>query len=132
MFMLGLNEPPERAQSSGGILRWKDGRNMPDVLATLFEFESIPAPVYFRLNLGTETPENYRFQGSKGILEVTPNTITYSPQSGKDESPSYYTSSFPKAMHEEYLKKWHAEHDAVPGKEPVPEGSATAASPMTT
>jgi predicted dehydrogenase len=122
LFMLGLNEAPMRAQSSGGILRWKDGRNMPDVLATLFEYKSTPAPIYLRLNLGTETPENYRFQGSKGILEVTQTTITYSPQSGKDESPSYYTASFPKAMHEEYLKKWHAEHDSVPGKEPVPEG----------
>jgi predicted dehydrogenase len=120
--MLGLNEAPARAQSSGGILRWKDGRNMPDVLATVFEFKSTPAPIYLRLNLGTETPENYRFQGSKGILDVTPTTITYSPQSGKDESPSYYTASFPRAMHEEYVKKWHAEHDPVPGKEPVPEG----------
>jgi predicted dehydrogenase len=53
IFMLGLNEAPARAQASGGILRWKDGRNMPDVLATLFEFKSIPAPVYLRLNLGT-------------------------------------------------------------------------------
>jgi predicted dehydrogenase len=122
LVMLGLNEAPARAQSSGGILRWKDGRNMPDVLATVFEYQSTPAPVYLRLNLGTETPENYRFQGSKGILDVTPTAITYSPQSGKDESPSYYTASFPKAMHEEYVKKWHAEHDAIPGKEPVPEG----------
>jgi predicted dehydrogenase len=122
LFMLGLNEAPARAQSSGGILRWKDGRNMPDVLATVFEYTSTPAPIYLRLNLGTETSENYRFQGSKGILDVTPTSITYSPQSGKDESPSYYTASFPKAMHEEYLKKWHAEHDAVPGKEPAPEG----------
>jgi hypothetical protein len=25
-------------------------------------------------------------------------------------------------MHEEYSKKWHQEHDPVPGKEPAPEG----------
>src|SRR6266436_5390793 len=28
MFMLGVNEPPKRVLSTGGILRWKDGRDM--------------------------------------------------------------------------------------------------------
>jgi len=120
MFMLGLNEPPKRALSTGGILRWKDGRNMPDVHATLFEYGNIP--VYFRLNLGTESPEIYRFNGSKGILEVTEFALTYYPQSGKDESPSYYSSGFPRAMREEYVNKWHQEHDPAPGKEPGLQG----------
>jgi predicted dehydrogenase len=122
MFMLGLNEPPKRVLSTGGILRWKDGRNMPDVHATLFEYAGTPAPVYFRLNLGCESPEVYRFNGSKGILEVTEFGISYSPQTGKDESPSYYTFSFPNAMRQEYLKKWHEENDPKPGKEPTLEG----------
>ncbi|HTE89832.1 MAG TPA: hypothetical protein VK639_12795, partial [Terriglobales bacterium] len=30
--------------------------------------------------------------------------------------------SFPKALREEYFKKWHQEHDAVPGKESAFEG----------
>src|SRR5438445_13671008 len=68
-YVMGINEPPKRAMAMGGILRWKDGRNMPDVHSTLFEYGNIP--VYMRLNLGTETPEIYRFMGSKGILELT-------------------------------------------------------------
>ena len=68
-YVMGINEPPKRAMAMGGILRWKDGRNMPDVHSTLFEYGNIP--VYMRLNLGTETPEIYRFTGSKGILELT-------------------------------------------------------------
>jgi predicted dehydrogenase len=122
MFMLGLNEAPKRAMSMGGVLRFKDGRDMPDVHATLFEYAGTPAPVYFRLNLGTESPEIYRFNGSKGILEVTETGITYYPQTGKDESPSYYTFSYPRAMREAYLKKWHEENDPAPGKEPDLEG----------
>ena len=120
VHMLGWNEPPKRAMALGGILRFPDGRNMPDVHATLFDYGK--APVYLRLNLGCETPEVYRFQGSKGILEVTETTITYSPQTGQDEYPSYYTHSFPRALHEAYLKQWHAEHDPAPGKEPALEG----------
>jgi len=119
-FMLGWNEPPKRAMALGDILRFKDGRNMPDVHATLFDYGR--APIYLRLNLGCDTPEIYRFQGSKGILEVTEYAITYFPQSGEDESPSYYTSGYPQAMREAYLRKWHEEHDPKPGKEPLREG----------
>src|ERR1700682_5575940 len=119
-YMLGWNEPPKRVMALGDILRFKDGRNMPDVHATLFDYGR--APVYLRLNLGCETPEIYRFQGSKGILEVTEFTIAYLPQSGEDESPSYYTSGYPQAMRDAYLKKWHQDHDPKPGKEPVTEG----------
>jgi predicted dehydrogenase len=122
MFMLGINEPPKRAMASGGILRFNDGRNMPDVHATLFEYNATPAPVYLRLNLGTESPEMYRFHGSRGILEVTETTITYMPQSGEDTAPSYYCSGFPRALREQYVKQWHAEHDPKPGREPIPEG----------
>ena len=120
MYVLGINEPPKRTMAMGGILRWKDGRNMPDVHAALFQYGDIP--VYMRLNLGTESPEIYRFQGSKGILELTEFSLTFYPQSGLDTAPSYYASGFPRAMREEYFKKWHQEHDPVPGKEPALEG----------
>jgi predicted dehydrogenase len=120
MYMLGWSEPPKRALALGGILRFPDGRNMPDVHATLFDYGK--APVYMRLNLGCETPEIYRFQGSKGILEVTEKGIAYFPQTGQDSAPSYYAFSFPREMREAYFKEWHEEHDPAPGKEPALEG----------
>jgi predicted dehydrogenase len=119
MFVLGINEPPKQAMAMGGILRWKDGRNMPDVHASLFQYGAIP--VYMRLNLGTEMPETYRFQGSKGILEMTEFGLNYSPQTGKDAAPSYYAGGFPHAMREAYEKKWHEENDPKLGQEPMPE-----------
>jgi predicted dehydrogenase len=120
MYMLGWNEPPRRALALGGILRFPDGRNMPDVHATLLDYGK--APVYLRLNLGCETPEIYRFQGSKGILEVTETGISYSPQTGEDAAPSYYAFGFPREMREAYFKRWHEEHDPQPGREPALEG----------
>lgn len=120
MYMLGWSGPPRRAMALGGILRFPDGRNMPDVHATLFDYGR--APVYLRLNLGGETPEIYRFQGSKGILEVTETGISYSPQTGEDSAPSYYAFGFPRELREAYFKKWHEEHDPAPGKEPALEG----------
>jgi predicted dehydrogenase len=119
MFILGINEPPKKAMSAGGILRFKDGRNMPDVHASLFYYGEIP--VYMRLSLGTEMPETYRFQGSHGILEVNEFGLTYTPQSGKDTAPSYYANSFPRAMKAAYEKKWQEENTPPLGKEPMPE-----------
>lgn len=109
MYMLDMNRAPTQAMSVGGIRRWPDGRNMPDVHAVSFYYGDLP--VYMRLNLGTEMPETYRFQGAKGILEVTGSTITLTPQSGQDRSPSYYAYGFPRAMREEYFKEWHKEND---------------------
>jgi predicted dehydrogenase len=119
MYVLNINEFPKRAMASGGILRWPDGRNMPDVHLTIFDYGK--NPIYMRLNLGTETPEAYRIMGSKGILDISEFQVTFSPQSGKDEAPSYYTNSYPRAMHEAYEKQWHEQHDPVPGHEPAPE-----------
>jgi predicted dehydrogenase len=114
MFMLGLNEPPRQAAAVGGIRRWKDGRNMPDVHAVLYYWGDLPA--YMRLNLGTEMPETYRIQGSKGVLEVTGSSLSYTPQSGKDTAPSYYAYSFPQAMRDAYFAQWHKDNDPKPGQ----------------
>jgi len=123
MFMLGINEPPRQASAVGGIRHWKDGRNMPDVHASVYYYGELP--VYMRLNLATDMPETYRFQGSKGLLEVTGSGVSYSPQTGKDSYPSYYTGSFPRAMREEYLRKWHEENDARLAREAMAETTLT-------
>jgi predicted dehydrogenase len=123
MFMLGINEPPKQASAAGGIRHWKDGRNMPDVHSTVYYYGDLP--VYMRLNLATSMPETYRIQGSKGLLEVNGSSVTFSPQTGKDSYPSYYTGSFPRAMREEYLKKWHEENDARLASEAMAETSQT-------
>jgi predicted dehydrogenase len=120
MFMLDMNEAPKSAMSVGGIRRFKDGRNMPDVHATIFYY-SDDLPVYMRLSQGTEMPETYRIQGTRGILEVGEFGLSFTPQSGKDTAPSYYDSGFPHAMREAYEKKWKLENTPPLGQEPMPE-----------
>jgi predicted dehydrogenase len=117
MVSMGINEVPKRASAFGGIYRWKDGRNMPDVHAVLFEYMGIP--VYMRLSLDCEMGEVTRFQGSKGLIELREFSITYSPQTGEDSAPSYYSGGFPAAMRNAYVKEWHEKHDPAPGKEPL-------------
>ncbi|MEJ2340361.1 MAG: Gfo/Idh/MocA family oxidoreductase [Gemmatimonadales bacterium] len=117
LYTLDWNEPPRSAQALGGIYRWRDGRNMPDLHTVLFDYGGVQ--VYVRLGLGTATPEVARFMGPKGILEATAETLTLSPQTGRDTYPSYYSQSFPRALREEYQARWHAENDPTPGMEPI-------------
>jgi predicted dehydrogenase len=116
---LGWNEIPRSATAMGGIFRFNDGRDMPDFHTVLFDYHGIP--VYVRLDLGCETPELARFMGPKGLLDTGEFDLRYSPQSGIDTEPSYYSMGFPSKMREEYSRVWHAEHDPIVGKEPVHE-----------
>jgi len=110
LFTLGWNEAPRSASALGGIVRWKDGRDMPDLHAVLFDYHGVP--VYVRLTLGTETREVSRFMGPKGVIEVNGSEVRVSPQLGIDTRPSYYASSFPSKMHADYIAQWHSIHDA--------------------
>jgi len=119
IFVTGLNQAPNSAYALGGIVRWKDGRNMPDLHTVLFNYGDVP--VYVRLTLGTETTEVTRLMGPKGIIEIREHALQYLPQLGVDTAPSYYASGFPRAMREAYDKQWHTEHDPTPDKEPLTE-----------
>jgi predicted dehydrogenase len=117
LVTLGWNEAPRSATALGGIFRWKDGRNMPDLHVVLFDFHGVP--VYCRLGLGTETPELARFMGPKGIIDAGEFNLRFAPQPGIDLAPSYYASGFPNQMRAEYESKWYAEHAPKLGKEPL-------------
>jgi predicted dehydrogenase len=119
LVTLGWNEAPRSATAMGGIFRWPDGRDMPDLHVVLFDYHGVP--VYVRLGLGTETPELARFMGPKGILDAGEFDLRHSPQAGVDLDPSYYANAFPAKLRDEYFKQWHAEHDPKLGKEPLHE-----------
>jgi predicted dehydrogenase len=117
LYTLGWNEIPRSAQSLGGIFRWKDGRNMPDLHLVLFDYHGVP--VYVRLGLGTESVELARFFGPKGILDLQEFGLQLSPQTGNDTGPSYYAYGFPEAMREKYFSEWYKQNAPKTGKEPL-------------
>jgi predicted dehydrogenase len=121
LYTLGWNEAPKSASASGGIFRWKDGRNMPDFHAVLFDYHGIP--VYVRLDLGASSPETARFMGPKGVMEAQGSSLRILPQTGEDEEPSYYSGSFPDKMRNEYVQQWEAAHPRRYDKDPVQAGA---------
>lgn len=116
-FAAGINAIPDQATTIGGILRWKDGRNMPDVQSTILMYGKTPVNV--RLTLATETPEITRIMGSHGVVEVSNNSVTQIPQLGINTSTSYYSQSYPAALRAEYDRKWHAENDPILAAHPL-------------
>jgi predicted dehydrogenase len=112
-YVSGVTQPPQRAQSTGGIYRWKDGRDVPDVHTVLYDHPHFRVGV--RVTLSTESDEITRWMGSRGVLEIRGDTLTHEPQAGVDNSPSYYAHSFPKALRDKYFSEWEKEHGAKPG-----------------
>jgi len=110
-FVTGINQVPDKVFTVGGIERWKDGRNMPDVQNTILDYGKIHVSV--RLTLGTETPEVTRVMGSKGVVEISNNSVAFIPQLGINTSPSYYSQSYPAALRKEYLHDWQEKNDPI-------------------
>lgn len=116
-FATGINAIPDEATTVAGIYRWKDGRNMPDVQSTVFRYGKTPVSV--RLTLATETPEITRVMGTKGVVEISNNSVTHIPQLGIDTSPSYYSQSFPSALREEYDREWSTKNAPILAAHPL-------------
>lgn len=121
----GIVAPPERALSSGGLFRWKDGRDVPDVMTTLYDYPKFRATI--RVTLTTFAPEVTRFMGSHGVLEIHDGGVNISPQSGVEYGPC--TPGWPKPVRDQYAEKWHAEHDPTVGTARTLESTNYFASP---
>ena len=109
-FAGGITQPPQRALATGGLFRFTDGRDFPDVHCVLYDYPQFP--VVIRLTLACDTPEITRFMGTGGLLEVAGSELTLTTQDGTDHGPGWYYHSLPKNLREEYEKNWHAENDA--------------------
>lgn len=112
-FIMGVTNPPERTYSTGGLFQFKDGRDFPDQMSTLYEYPGFRLMI--RVTLDNNSDEVIRFMGTRGTAEIRGEQVTVTLQDGKDHSPCYYASSFPPKLHAEYVKEWKEEHAVVPG-----------------
>ena len=107
-FISGTNEAPQRAQSSGGLFRWKDGRDFPDLIETLYDYPKFR--VVLRCNLNNAGGEPIKFHGTKGTMEINGQTLTFTPQDVSPQPEGYSLKGWPARLRKEYLAQWIAEH----------------------
>jgi predicted dehydrogenase len=128
-YITGTNAPPRRAQSAGGLFRWKEQREFPDLLVTLFEYPSFR--VSLRCNQNNESGEYLAFFGTEGTLvirdivsmpaygfgsggDLRSPVLSFTPQDTRPAPESYSVFGWPKAMREDYFRRFRMEHP-LPG-----------------
>lgn len=104
-------QAPVSVASFGGIVKWNDGRNVPDVMNSLFEYkEGFQADIYvnmansFQVRGNTILGDQASLVEERGKLILFPEPIDYDVQ-------SYGTLQWPKAMRSAYYESrgWKAE-----------------------
>jgi predicted dehydrogenase len=107
-FITGIKEPAQRAISAGGLFHFKDGREFPDLIETMYDYPN--CRVTLRCNLNNEGGEFIGFYGTKGTMIIKDSTLTYKPQDTRPQPEGYSVGGWPKALRDQYLDKWHEEH----------------------
>ena len=107
-FITSTNTVAQRAQSSGGLFHFKDGREFPDLIETVYDYPNFR--VSLRCNLNNEGGEFIAFYGSKGTLLIKDATLTFTPQDTRPSPEGYSIFGWPKELREQYLKEWEKEH----------------------
>ena len=114
-YIAGITAPPRRASSMGGVFRWTENREAPDLIWTLFEYPSFCLSM--RSNLNNGAPEILRFCGTKGTLEIRNDVLTFTPQDTEPQPEGYSILGWPLKLRMEYLQQWRQEHPApLPGQ----------------
>ncbi len=107
-FITGANTVALRAQSAGGIYRWKDGREFPDDIWTLYDYPNFN--VLLRCNLNNEGGEFIGFYGTKGTMIIRNSTLTYTPQDTRPQPEGYSVIGWPAKLRRQYMEQWHKEN----------------------
>ncbi len=109
-----INAVPSRAYSTGSLTHFKDGRDFPDLLATLYDYPGVT--VNLHCNQNNAAGEPIIFYGSEATMVINGNTLTVTPQDTAPQPEGYSLNGWTAATKKQYLDEWHAAHPAPPAK----------------
>jgi predicted dehydrogenase len=110
----GINQAPARALSSGSLTHFNDGRDFPDLLATLYDYPGVT--VNLHCNQNNAAGEPIIFYGSEATMVISGNTLTLTPQDTSPQPEGYSLNGWTAEAKQQYLKDWHAQHPEPPAK----------------
>jgi len=111
----GLNSAPIRAYSSGGLYHYKDGREFPDFLETIYDYAGPNGNVQVHVHCNqnnNDQDERISFFGSTGTLVVTGNSATFTPQDVTPRFEGYGWDGMTAAQRKVGMEAWKAAHPA--------------------
>jgi predicted dehydrogenase len=110
----GMNTVASRAYSSGGLYHYRDGRDFPDQLETIYDYPDAPdggLQVHLHCNQNNDDgDEGLSFFGSMGTLVVTGRTVTFTPQETAPRFEAYGWGGMTEAQRKQGLEDWRAAH----------------------
>jgi predicted dehydrogenase len=112
----GKNTAPNRAYSAGSLTHFKDGRDFPDLLATLYDYPG--ATVNLHCNQNNASGEAITFYGKDATMVINGNSLTVTPQDTRPQPEGYSLNGWTAEAKKKYLDDWHAEHPQAPAKLP--------------
>jgi len=112
----GINTVASRAYSSGGIYHFKDGRDFPDFLETVYDYSvNGGVQVHMHCNLNNDDGgEGIAFYGSTGTMALTGRTVTFIPQDGTPHFEAYGWGGMTAAQRKQGMEEWQAAHPLAP------------------
>ena len=114
---------PTRAIASGGLRKWSDGRDVPDVMLALYDYPKTASHPAFTLSLKVNFAEGagdayvFRFVGPEGVLTIGDNSVTLSRRPAARE-PGQTADSFAKATQDTYMKEYRTKYPDRPELQP--------------
>jgi predicted dehydrogenase len=115
LAITGMNTPPLRAFSSGGLYHYKDGREFPDFLETIYDYASPSGTMQVHVHCNqnnNDGDQRISFFGSNGTLVVTGNSVTFTPQNVAPRFESYGWNGMTEAQRKQGMDEWKAAHPA--------------------
>jgi predicted dehydrogenase len=110
----GINAPPTRALSSGSLTHFNDGRDYPDLLATLYEYPNLTLSLH--CNQNNQSDEPLIIAGKEATMTLNGNTLTVTPQDTRPQPEGYSLDGWTAELKQQYLAEWHKAHPDEPAK----------------
>lgn len=105
---------PRTVVATGGILRWKDGREVPDTLDALFEYpEGFHVNMAATFNNSSAPEQRMQFLGTDGTLTLIGNNLSVAEEEHR-EGYAYAIDSWPKALQEQFWIEGKHREEARP------------------
>jgi predicted dehydrogenase len=110
----GINAVPSRAFSTGSLTHFNDGRDFPDLLATLYDYPGVT--VNLHCNQNNEAGEPIIFYGKQATMVINGNSLSVTPQDTNPRPEGYSLNGWTAAAKQQYFADWHAAHSEPPAK----------------
>ena len=104
----GVNTIPTRAVTTGGLFHFKDGRDFPDMMATLFDYPEMTVNIH--CNQWAESGERTIFYGHEATMLLEGDSLIVTPLNTAPEPEDYSIDGWTEAAKKQYLDEWHAAH----------------------